>query len=205
MGKNLSRINRCLSQSLMIGLLTLLSGVNSQRSIASSFSEPDKLYSQAQTTNKPRSTCPADVKTLTNLLLKDIPSYANRIMQRARQINKNMSYNYVVVAGRPEFEPLPLNLGPSQYPSLFSESTEQIFFTTLERGYSNNKPITMQLYYWLILAPTDKGWELLTIFTRIGSPVPGQPPLPPKEVSQGIMGQAISLWLRDCQLGTIRR
>lgn len=204
MGKNLPRVNHCLSQNLIVGLLTLLSGVNSQWSIASSFPQKVIHLTSAQIPDKPASSCPADVKTLTDLLLKDIPSYANRVMQRARQIDKNISFGYVLVAGRPEFEPLPLRNSQSQYSSSFPDATEQIFFTTLERRYSNNKVVQMQVYHWLFLAPTDKGWQLVTVFTRIGSTVPGKPPLPPRETSDGIIGQAVSLWLKDCQTGTAK-
>ncbi|NEQ25417.1 MAG: hypothetical protein F6K28_41395, partial [Microcoleus sp. SIO2G3] len=46
------------------------------------------------------STCPADVNTLTSQLLKDLPSYANRVIQRARRLNRTVdSYSYVLVAG----------------------------------------------------------------------------------------------------------
>ncbi|ACK72426.1 conserved hypothetical protein [Gloeothece citriformis PCC 7424] len=170
-----------------------------QGSIATNLPQKDP---QGESANQPASRCPADIKTLTDSLLKDLPSYSNRVMQRVRHINKNLPYSYVIVAGRPEFEPLPLSAGFSQYNSQFPNTTEQIFFTTLERRYSHNKAVQMQLYHWLFLVPTDQGWQLLTMFTRIGPPITSEkPPLPPKETSEGITGQAVSLWLRDhCQL-----
>ena len=153
------------------------------------------------------SNCPADVETLTARLLKDLPSYANRVIQRSRRLNRiGDSFSYVVVAGRPEFEPL--NLGPGEYtpanPATEVEPPKQVFFTTLERRYQSGKAINTQLYHWLFLTQTTGGWRLVLIFSRIGSSVPGRPPTPPRESSNGIIGQAVSTWLRDCRAGVIR-
>ncbi|MGK7877527.1 MAG: hypothetical protein AB4426_30765 [Xenococcaceae cyanobacterium] len=147
--------------------------------------------------------CPADVETLTSLLLQDIPSYANRVIQRARRLNRSVDiFGYVIVAGKPEFEPL--NLSQSQYTSVFQESPEQIFFTTLERQYFNDKVIETENYHWLFLTQTKSGWRMAMVFSRLGSTSKGRPPSPPRESSNGVIGQAIRLWLRDCRAGTIR-
>ena len=151
--------------------------------------------------------CPSDVETLTSLLLHDLPSYANRVMQRSRRPNRTAdSFSYVVVAGRPEFEPL--TLGPGQYtpPSTGAdpEPPQQIFFTTLERQYRGGKTSEIQLYHWLFLTQTTDGWRLAMMFSQIGSSAPERPPTPPRESSKGIVGQAVSLWLRDCRAGAIR-
>ncbi|HBL62685.1 MAG TPA: hypothetical protein DDZ80_31210 [Cyanobacteria bacterium UBA8803] len=153
------------------------------------------------------STCPADVETLTSLLLRDLPSYANRAIQRARRLDRSVDeFSYVVLAGRPEFEPL--TLGPGQYNSTASaaevEPPQQVFLTTLERQYRDGKAIEFQTFHWLFLTQTDSGWRLAMMFTRIGSASPGRPPTPPRESSNSIIGQAVNTWLRDCRAGAIR-
>jgi len=154
----------------------------------------------------PSSKCPADVEKLTSLMLKDLPSYANRVMQRTRRSTRTSSNSsYVVVAGRQEFEPL--TLGPGQYtpPALTTdlEPPKQVFFTTLERQYLGGKASYMQLYHWLFLAQTRDGWRVAMMYSRFGSSS-GRPPTPPQESSRGIVGQAVSNWLRDCRAGAIR-
>lgn len=152
------------------------------------------------------SKCPADVEALTLLMLKDLPSYANRVIQRSRRSIKTTSTSsQVLMAGHPEFKPL--NLGPGQYTPPGSttelESPKQVFFTTLERQYRGGKASYIQLYHWLFLTQTTDGWRVATMFSRIGSSS-GRPPTPPQESSRGIMGQAVSNWLRDCRAGAIR-
>src|SRR5919199_3390038 len=154
----------------------------------------------------PSSKCPADVEKLTSLMLKDLPSYANRVMQRTRRSTRtSSSSSYVVVAGRQEFEPL--TLGPGQYTPPASttdlEPPKQVFFTTLERQYLGGKASYMQLYHWLFLAQTRDGWRVAMMYSRFGSSS-GRPPTPPQESSRGIVGQAVSNWLRDCRAGAIR-
>ena len=155
----------------------------------------------------PSSKCPADVETLTALMLKDLPSYANRVMGRTRRLTRTSEPPiYFVLAGRPEFEPL--TLGPGQYTPPASTANiqppQQVFFTTLERQYRGGKALNRQLYHWLFLTPTTDGWRLALMYSRIGS-APGRPPTPPMESSRGIVGQAVTLWLRDCRVGAIRR
>jgi hypothetical protein len=150
--------------------------------------------------------CPNDVESLTMLLLKDLPNYANRVIQRSTQASQeNLGQLYILFAGKPEFEPLKLNYY-SNLPGteVNSESTQQVFFTTLERYYQNNQIKQRQSYYWMFLVQTQKGWQLVMIFSSFGSSLTEKPPYPPIESSQGIIGQAVSLWLRDleyrCQL-----
>ncbi|MBE9152283.1 hypothetical protein, partial [Coleofasciculus sp. LEGE 07092] len=152
-------------------------------------------------------TCPADVETLTSLLLQDLPSYANRVMQRSRRLERAVDqFSYVIVAGRPEFKPL--TLGPGVYeppaPTADVEPPQQVFFTTLERQYQKDKAVEFQNFHWLFLVQTDTGWRLAMMFTRIGSSALGRPPMPPRESSQGVIGRAVSLWLRDCRAGAIQ-
>jgi hypothetical protein len=146
-----------------------------------------------------------DVKTLTADLLQDLPSYANRVSQRARRLSRsNDVYSYMLVAGRPEFAPL--SLGPGVYtptsPPAQIEPVEQIFFTTLERRYADGKPIELQEFHWLFLTKTESGWRLATMFTRTGGYPAKKPPTPPRESSDGVIAQAIETWLRDCRAET---
>lgn len=151
--------------------------------------------------------CPADLETLTSLLLRDLPGYANRVIQQSRRVNRTVtSSTYVLLAGHPEFEPL--TLGPGEYTppnaGVDPEPPQQIFFTTLERQYLSGKASQLQLYHWLFLTRTSDGWHLAIMFSQIGSSAPNRPPTPPRESSKGIVGQAVSLWLRDCSAGAIR-
>ncbi|HAJ57974.1 MAG TPA: hypothetical protein DCP31_00835 [Cyanobacteria bacterium UBA8543] len=151
--------------------------------------------------------CPADVKTLTSMLIKDLPSYANRVLRQARRLDrKNNSASYVVLAGNPEFEPL--TLGPGLYnpttPGADLEPPQQVFLTTLERQYIGGKAIESQHYHWLFLTQTPEGWRLAMMFSQIGSFLPGRAPTPPRESSNGVIGQAVTIWLRDCRAGGIR-
>lgn len=149
------------------------------------------------------SSCPADLKTLTALMLEDLPNYANRVIQRTQILsNDKDDARYIIVAGKSEFEPLDLN--QTQYRSNSQESAQQVFFTTLERQYFNNKILEVQNYHWLFLTDSPGGWRLVMMFSRLGSPSEGRSPLPPQETSDSVVGQAVSLWLRDCRAGAIR-
>ena len=152
------------------------------------------------------SQCPHDLEILSELLLQDLPSYANRVIQRARNIESNWgTVSYVIVAGKPEFEPLSLNLPEQPDPILSpgASAVKQLFFTTLERRYTANQVWEVQHYHWLFLTPTEEGWRIVILFSRFGSPSKRVPPTPPQETSNGVVGQAIRLWLRDCRAGAI--
>jgi hypothetical protein len=167
--------------------------------IISILANPLVGLTKTETTNQ----CPTDLETLTDLLLKDIPSYANRVIQRARKTNRTVDlFSYVIIAGRPEFEPLQLN--SLEYHPLFPDTSQQVFFTTLERQYTDDQALKIQHYHWLFLTKTENDWRLVTVFSQIGSPQANHPPLPPRETSTGIIGQTINLWLRDCHGGTLR-
>jgi hypothetical protein len=136
--------------------------------------------------------CPTEVEPLVHLMLRDITGYANRVLSRSR------SQSSIIMTGRPEFEPLPVNEKPD--PDL-----SQAFITSLEREWISGKPIQIQQYHWLFLSKSDRGWQLALMFSRTGPyPAHQQPSTPPRESSQGVMGQAIRLWLRDCNTGVIR-
>jgi hypothetical protein len=141
------------------------------------------------------SSCPKDQETLVSLLLKDLPSYTNRVIQRNRKFKDTLSL-YILLAGRPEFEPL--KLSNQQYQPLFTDTTKQVFFTTLERQYLGNRAVKTENYHWLFLTPTNEGWKMVMLFSRFGSADKNQPSTPPIEANNSMVGQAIKLWLRDC-------
>ncbi len=149
-----------------------------------------------------------DLETLTTQLLQDLPSYTNRVTQRARRRSRSTDlYSYMLVAGRPEFTPLPLNLEEYSTHTLESAApgVEQVFFTTLERQYIGKKAVELQEFHWLLLTKTKIGWRLVMMFSQIGAYPKQQTPSPPRDSSNGAIAQGIKAWLRDCQAGTVRK
>lgn len=147
--------------------------------------------------------CPDNVRKLTTLLLKDLPSYSNRVIQRTQDLNQAEGIeNYIITASKAEFEPL--KLPRLQYNPIDDEDPEQVFFTVLERQYIDNKIVDIQTYHWLFLTQTDSGWRTVMLFSRFGNSVKDKPPAPPKETTNGIIGRGVQLWLRDCRAGRIK-
>lgn len=140
--------------------------------------------------------CPAQVEPLTRALLADLPSYANRVQQRSRRLETARSQTYVVLAGQAEFEPLPVYRD--------DPTTRQVFFTTLEQSFTESGARSQQHFHWLFLTQTPDGWYMVTMLTRFGSSDPTREPEAPRESSNGVVGQAVQLWLRDCRAGTVR-
>ncbi len=143
-----------------------------------------------------RSPCPADLETLVDRLLQDLPSYANRVIVRSGfspTISTPPGYALpqIILVGRPEFEPLPLNSGDA-----IPENASQVFITTLERQYRGGKPVEIQQYHWLFFTKTENGWELAKIVSRFGTAADIRPLL--GQDSQSEIAEAIRLWLRDC-------
>ena len=164
-------------------------------------------YSQVLVTDEIKNNpCPNDLETLSSMLVKDLPGYTNRVMQRYRRSSRSVTLmpTYVIAAGKPEFEPIALN--QIQYQGSENKPPEQVFFTTLERQYvSEYRVIETQNYHWLLLTPTASGWRMVMIFSRFGSSNPNQNPSPPRDTSKGTIGQAVKLWLRDCRAGAIMK
>lgn len=147
--------------------------------------------------------CPGNLQQLTSLLLQDLPSYTNRVIQRTQPKNRQAGIrNYIVTASQAEFEPL--NLPRIQYNSINTQKPEQVFFTVLEKQYNNNKITKIRTYYWLFLTQTSDGWRMVMMFSRFGNSNTNNPPTPPIETSNGIIGRGVQLWLNDCRAGTIR-
>lgn len=194
MGENLRGIsNYFLKYSLLILLLAF-----NARLIQESTMPYGNAFANAQETPA----CPSDLPTLTERMLVDLPSYTNRVIQRSRSLERTRYLlTYVIVAGKPEFEPLPLN--NRQYDPTQPDVSKQVFFTTLERRYSNDRAIETQNYHWLFLTKAEDGWRLVEVYTQLGSPDKNAPPVPPQENSNGAIGQAIQDWLRDCRAGAL--
>lgn len=144
------------------------------------------------------STCSQPLETLIARMLTDLPSYANRVIQRSKSSPGEMR-GYILLAGQAEFEPLPLS--SLQYQPIFPNTLHQVFFTTLERHYNDQKAYQLQNYYWAFLTQTDQGWQLSLLYSQLAALRKDDPPLPPIEAAQGAIGQAMQLWLRDCQAG----
>ncbi|MBW4527339.1 MAG: hypothetical protein KME18_19495 [Phormidium tanganyikae FI6-MK23] len=146
-----------------------------------------------------RIACPTEVEPTIQAMLRDLPGYANRIAVRSRIRNSRSSRNSVILAGRPEFTPLPLNSDRPSDPTL-----KQAFITTLEREIVSGKAIDIQQFHWLFLTRNLEGWQLALMFTRIGTTTPNQPITPPIESREGVIGQAVQQWLNDCNIQGIR-
>ncbi len=139
--------------------------------------------------------------------MRDLPSYANRVTQRARRLSRSADvYSYILVAGRPEFTPLPLNpYGDTKEAAKYgSEGVEQVFFTTLERQYIKGKAVELQQFHWLFLTKTESGWRMVMMFSRTGSYPKEDPPTPPRNSSNGVIAKAIQVWLRDCRAESVQ-
>jgi len=151
----------------------------------------------------PPSVCPAKLDSLANLLTRDLPSYANRLIQQRRRRTDPL-YSSLITASAPELQPLPVI--SREYPPNFPQAApQQVFITTLENQYTGNRSAQLQQFHWLFLAQTRQGWRLANIYTRTGGfPLSNQLITPPIESSKTIVGEAIAIWLNDCYLGKIR-
>ncbi|WP_292853578.1 hypothetical protein [Nostoc sp. NMS8] len=172
-------------------------------------SKPSAIAQKQNVNGSERSLCSEqNLETLTIQLLKDLPSYTNRASQRARRLSRSSDiYSYMLLAGRPEFTPLPLNLEEysANAPKSSALGVEQVFFTTLERQYIGKKALELQQFHWLLLTKTKSGWQLVMMFSQISSHSEKQLLSPPRDSSNGTIAQGIKAWLRDCQAGSVRR
>ncbi len=144
--------------------------------------------------------------TLITDLMIDLPNYANRIIQRSRHLNDNIDiFPYILVAGNPEFKPLPLN-SFAPHPEYESPGVKQVFFTTLERQYLNHRAIELQQFHWLFLTKAKTGWQFVIMFSQIGKyPIEESAKknntsiiLQRRESSDSAIGVGVKNWLRDC-------
>lgn len=153
---------------------------------------------------RPDYACSNDLDTLIPLLLRDLPSYANRVSARAADLdNRGTSPGYVLLTSQATDEPLTLGPG-GYYPATDDDaSLKQIFFTTLERQYVSNSSVEMQNFHWLFLTQTSRGWRVAMMFSRLADYPDAEPISPPHDSSYGAIAQAVRLWLRDCYAGAV--
>ncbi len=160
------------------------------------------LLSQTEEKFIEDTSCPEDLQQLTASLLKDLPSYSNRVIQRTQRANRQAGIrNFIVTASAAEYEPL--DLPRIKYSQTDNSDTEQVFFTVLERQYHQASVTTIQTYHWLFLTKTSNGWHTVMMFSRFGNSQANQPPAPPRETTNGIIGQGVQLWLRDCRASSL--
>lgn len=148
--------------------------------------------------------CPQDIEELVTRMLLDIPSYTNRVVQRSRSIVKDkklLNQRYVIAAGKAEFQPLTLN--NSEYTPQTTDSSQQVFFTTLEREYKRDRLLETQNYHWLFLARTKNGWQVVMMYSRFGTES-NLVTMPPQDTTNGAIARAVSLWLEDCRAGVVK-
>jgi hypothetical protein len=145
--------------------------------------------------------CPATITALTPAFLRDLPSYANRVIVRNQTAAQMKFLPSVVIAGQAEHQPLPVVAENS----VSDPQVQQLFFTTLERQRVGDRLLERQQFHWLLLTSTSQGWQMVQSYTRSGDYPRSEGPLtPPRESSDGTIAQAAKLWFRDCQAGAVR-
>jgi hypothetical protein len=171
---------------------------------------------------RPKVACPTQVEPLMAALLRDLPSYINRL---SHQRQGSLGLRYAIAASPANLQPLSLPQlssptadapSPSTVPSASQRSTtadglHQVFFTVLERQYATQTKQDWQQHHWLFLAHSPQtGWQLTMLYSR-SQPYPNPPPVatrqpvtPMQETSQAVSGRAIRQWLRDCAAGAIQ-
>ncbi|TVQ45491.1 MAG: hypothetical protein EA365_07425 [Gloeocapsa sp. DLM2.Bin57] len=139
--------------------------------------------------------CTEDINQLTKQLLEDLPNYTNRVIRSGQPLDiSNLQIRHIIAVSQPEFQPLPLP--QLQYTRVFDDSPTQIFFTTLERIYVQNRGVETQGFHWLFLVETQQGWDF---FFLLSANQTDQLLTPPRESNQSAIASAIRLWLRDYQ------
>jgi hypothetical protein len=186
--------------------------------------DPDSppVESQDPVYLRPSEACPADYETLVTTLLRDLPQYANLVAARsfrppivdpATDADNPATpadpspVGTMLIASQPDFEPIDLTdraFGAGLNPD---SDIRQVFFTTLERQYLSNQVVSLQQFHWLFLVQAEDGWRSVLLYSSLGgdpaSPLADQRLTPPQESSQGVVGQAVRLWLRDCRAGAV--
>ncbi len=155
--------------------------------------------------SRPVFNCPNTLDALIPKLLDDLPSYANRVIQRSRDRSRAVDIppSYVLLAGRSDQEPIPLG-GGDYAPIAGSDNVQQVFFTTLERQYGASGLVQLQGYYWMFVVRSPEAWQLVNLRTSLGDYPSRLPPTPPRDSNDGVVAQAVRLWLSDCHAGALR-
>lgn len=148
-------------------------------------------------------TCPSKLSDLTNLLIRDLPSYTNRLIQQRRK-RTDPVYSSLLAVSAPNFKPLAIS--SHEYSPEFPQAApQQVFITTLERQYTGVKSAELQQFHWLFMSQTRLGWRLVSIYSSIGGSPRGNTPVsPPSESSNTVIGAAIRIWLNDCYVGKVQ-
>ncbi|MDJ0556144.1 MAG: hypothetical protein QNJ68_17255 [Microcoleaceae cyanobacterium MO_207.B10] len=142
-----------------------------------------------------KSTCPEnsdDLEVLVADLILDLPGYVNREIKRDRQPNEDYLKRNIVIAGRPEFEPLTIDDMP-----FLQEDIKQIFLTTLERQYRDSQVVELQQFHWLFLRQNQTQWELVNMFSIEESLLENIPSQPEDSIN-GVFARGIRAWLKGC-------
>jgi hypothetical protein len=183
-------LQSAMKRTILTGLWLALNGmVCTIPSVAATPPSPQLIA------DTPRIQCPSKISALVDRMLQDLPSYINRVRTRA-----DIRKSFILVAARPEFEPLPLSNLPDA-----PKETKQVFFTTLQRRYERNHIIYLQEYHWLFLTQSQNDWQFSMLYSTF-SPYPAtpdQPPQPPRNSSEGSTAVAIRDWLDDCRAGQL--
>jgi hypothetical protein len=147
-------------------------------------------------------TCPVKLADLTTALVRDLPSYTNRLIHQRRSL-KDPVYSSIVTASLPDLQSI--DTISREYPPRFPPSApSQIFLSTLERQYTGIQSTQLQQFHWLLLAQTRIGWRLVNIYSRTSTfPRTNAPITPPTESSNTVIGEAVRIWLNDCYVGKI--
>ena len=148
-------------------------------------------------------TCPVQLADLANALVRDLPSYTNRLIQQRRS-RKDSLYSSIVTASLPDLQPI--DTISREYPPRFPQSPPtQILLSTLERQYTGIKSTQLQQFHWIFIAKTRMGWRLVNIYSRTSNfPSINTPITPPTESKNTVVGEAVRIWLNDCYVGKIR-
>ena len=198
--KQLSPVKRWWRSLAIALLITIPSQVQLTGAANSAQAKPDK---QMEVRNgapiRPRSICPSELEPLTKALLRDLPSYINRI---SHQRGGSQTYRYAIASSPANMTPLPV---VTSTPDPEQGGLYQVFFTLLERQYDTQQKKDYQSYHWLFLAHTEKdGWQLAMIYSRQSSyPDTADVSTPLRETTQEATGLAIRYWLRDCRAGAV--
>ena len=144
--------------------------------------------------------CPSTLPALVERMLPDLPSYINRV-----RIRTGITKSYIVLAAKPDFEPLPLSGISDLSPQPQSSDVKQVFFTTLMRRYESGRITNLQEYHWVFFAGQQQDWQLAMMYSTIGvyPATASQPPLAPRNSSDGSVAVAIKAWLADCHTGNL--
>ena len=170
---------------------------------------------------RPASNCPDELTALTAGLVRDLSSYANRVAYRNfgkfRGIQRPST---IILVSQPDFEPLAIESRSYTATPVAEDGVDQVFLTTLERQYNRQEAIELQHFHWVFLTQAESGWYLAFMLSSLGAYPPVQPlsdpvvltappdltvqpPTPPRDSSNGLLAEAIRLWLRDCRAGAV--